>query len=87
MGFFVLRHDTAIQRERVFKSWANTADWSARMAPARAGFEAKFLRENGGDPKRAAAARRAYFLEIQRKSVEVRRARKAAHKAADGGAP
>ena len=60
-----------------YESWARTPDRSARTAPARRALEEKFLRENGGDPKRADAARKAYYLRLAQKSAKVRKARKA----------
>lgn len=54
-------------------SWANTADPSARTAPARAALEAKFLDEAGGDPARAAHLRRAYYARLALKSAQARR--------------
>jgi hypothetical protein len=54
-------------------SWANTLDRSARTAPGRAAFEAKFLEQAGGDPKRAAALRKAYFARLALKSAASRR--------------
>lgn len=57
------------------ESWANTTDRSARTAPARAALEAKFLREAGGDPVRAAHLRKAYFARLALKSAQARRRR------------
>lgn len=54
-------------------SWANTADRSARTAPARAGFDQRFLDEAGGDPVRAAHLRKAYFARLALKSAVSRR--------------
>lgn len=65
-------------------SWANTENRTARTAKPRKAFEDKFLAENGGDPKRAASARKAYFLELARKSAAAR-ARKAAGGDNDAG--
>lgn len=74
-------HDRSIvARIAAFTSWSHTEDRSARTAPARAALEEKFLREAGGDPKRAEAARRAYYLSLGRKSAQARR--KAKEKAA-----
>jgi hypothetical protein len=58
------------------KSWALTENRSARTRNARNTFEDKFLAEAGGDPKRAASARKAYFLELARKSAQARARRK-----------
>lgn len=54
-------------------SWANTEDRSARTAPARRALEEKFLREAGGDPRRAEHLRKAYFQRLALKSVQSRR--------------
>ena len=54
-------------------SWANTDNRSARTANARAGLEAKFLREAGGDPVRAESLRKAYYARLALKSVAARR--------------
>lgn len=56
-------------------SWGKTLDRSARTAPAREALEAKFLREAGGDPARAASLRSAYYKGLALKSVRARRAR------------
>ena len=74
-----LQHRIAAHR-----SWANTENRSARTAYARNKFEDKVLVENGGDALRAASARRAYFLELARKSAEARARRKRG--GADGAA-
>ena len=66
-----LQHQSA-----AYRSWANTEDWSARTSKARNTFENKFLEENDGDPKRAAAARKAYFIELTRRSVDARKRRR-----------
>lgn len=67
-------------------SWANTADRSARTAPARAALMAKF--ETLVDPDgallpaeraaRAASARRAHFARLALKSAQARQRRKGA---------
>lgn len=54
-------------------SWANTADRSARTAPARAALEQKFLDEAGGDPVRATHLRKAHFARLALKSAQARR--------------
>jgi hypothetical protein len=64
---------STVARIAAFTSWSHTEDRSARTAPARAALEEKFLREAGGDPKRAEAARRAYYLRLGRKSAQARR--------------
>jgi hypothetical protein len=68
------------QSERSFRakiavhtSWANTADPTARTAPARAALEAKFLAEAGGDPVRAGHLRRAHYARMALKSAQARR--------------
>jgi hypothetical protein len=58
-----------------YQSWGNTIDRAARTAKARAAFEAKFLTEAGGDPKRAAALRKAHFARLVVASVKARRHR------------
>lgn len=62
-------------------SWANTADRAARTANARKAAEERFLREAGGDPKRAESLRKAHYKRIQLKSIAVRAAKKAAREA------
>lgn len=72
-------------RMAVLKSWANTADPSARTAPGRAAQLAKWEREvdpDGALPeadrrRRAEYARRSYMLSLAAKSVQARAARKA----------
>lgn len=71
------------------QSWANTADPAARTAPGRAAMMAKFERQVDPDgtmdpaerERRAASARKAYFADLARKSVQVRRERAANRKA------
>lgn len=60
------------------ESWAQTKDRAARTAPARAGLEARFLREADGDPARAESIRKAYFARLALASLLARQARKAA---------
>jgi hypothetical protein len=77
---------TIAGRVGAYRSWANTADPSARTLPARSAFMERFEREV--DPenrlpevehaRRAEAARRAYFTELALKSARARRHRKAA---------
>ena len=76
--------DSLQKRAAVYKSWANTADRAARTAPARAALLSRFEREV--DPsgqmnpaeraQRAEAAKRAYFLELSRKSLIARNRRR-----------
>lgn len=54
-------------------SWANTADRSARTANARAGLDAKFLEQAGGDPIRADCLRKAHFQRLALRSAKARR--------------
>lgn len=54
-------------------SWANTVNRTERTAPARAGLEAKFLREADGDPQRAESLRKAHYQRLALKSVRARR--------------
>ena len=56
-----------------YTSWANTPDRTARTAPARAALEAKFLADADGDPQRAEALRKAYFVGLALKSARARR--------------
>lgn len=53
-------------------SWANTTDRSARTAPGRAAFDAKFLAEAGGDPVRAEHLRKAHFTRLAYNSARSR---------------
>jgi hypothetical protein len=53
-----------------FESWARTKDRSARTAPGRAKFLARF--EHYADPE---AARKAYFRRLALRSAEARRKR------------
>lgn len=54
-------------------SWANTADRTARTAPARRALEAKFLSQAEGDPLRAESLRKAYFQRMALASAKARR--------------
>lgn len=63
---------------RAHKSWANTADRTARTAPARAARERQFLEQAGGDPVRANHLRSAYFKGLALKSAASRRRRRPA---------
>jgi len=62
-------------------SWAKTDDWSARTAPARQAFLDRFDKQVDPDgtlapdarARRAAHARRAYFLGLAIKSADARR--------------
>lgn len=55
------------------ESWARTSDRTARTASARAGLEARFLREADGDPIRAEHLRKAYYKRLALKSAISRR--------------
>lgn len=76
---------SATARIAVLTSWANTADRSARTAPARNGLRARFEREarerlgpdaTGGQVTAAAdAAHRAHFTRMALASAEKRRSR------------
>ncbi|MCR6494234.1 hypothetical protein [Cellulomonas sp. P24] len=65
------------------ESWSNTADRSARTAPARAALMARFEREVDPDgtlppterARRAEHKRKAYFGRLALKSAKARRAR------------
>jgi len=56
-----------------YKSWANTEDRTARTAPGRAAFLARFA--DAPDPE---AAKRAYFAELSLKAARARSRKKAA---------
>lgn len=58
-----------------YTSWGNTENRTTRTAPARRAFEQRFIDAAGGDPKRAAALRKEYFLRLADKSVRARRRR------------
>lgn len=58
------------------KSWASTADRTARTAPARAALERRFLDRADGDPVRAEHLRSAYYKGLALKSAAVRRRRR-----------
>lgn len=64
-------------------SWANTEDRSARTAPARRALDDKFLREAGGDPRRAEHLRKAHFQRLALKSAQARRRAREATAAAE----
>lgn len=76
------RARSAWARSAAHQSWANTSDSSGRTAPARAAFDARFDRQvdpSGVLPpveraRRAASARKAYFLALAQRSAEARRA-------------
>lgn len=75
--------NTLTPQERVMRariashtSWANTADRAGRTAPARAGLDAKFLAEAGGDPVRAGHLRKAHFTRLALASAKARRRRR-----------
>ena len=54
-------------------SWAQTADRTARTAPARQALDAKFLLQADGDPVRAEHLRKAHYARLALKSVQSRR--------------
>ena len=62
--------------------WAHEPDRSAATAPARAGLEARFERQVDPDgilspeerARRAASARRAFYLNLARRSAAARKA-------------
>lgn len=68
-------------RMAAHQSWANTADPSARTARARAAFNDRFERQVDPDDelpleeraRRAAHARKSYYLSLAIKSAEARR--------------
>lgn len=78
------------RRVAAYTSWANTADPSARTAPGRTAALARFERQidpDGSMPaaeraRRAEAAKKAYFIELARKSAIARRRRKGGKAAA-----
>lgn len=59
------------------QSWANTANRTARTAPARAALEQKFLDAADGDPVRAGHLRKAHYKRLALKSAQARAAAKA----------
>jgi len=71
-------------------SWDMTSDRSARTAPARAASFARFERQvdpagvlpSNERAKRAESARKAFYREMALRAVEVRRAKRAAKRAA-----
>ena len=63
---------TTLGRLAAETSWANTLNRSARTAPARAAFEAKFLEQADGDLVRAAHLRKAYYARLAMKSAKAR---------------
>lgn len=73
-------------RANAYRSWAHTQDRAARTRPAREGFETRF--ETEVDPegtlpederaRRAAYARKAYFLELSAKAAKARARRRTA---------
>lgn len=65
-------------------SWANTTNPSARTAPARAALDAKFLKQAGGDPIRAAHLRKAHFARLALKSAQSWRKARELTELADG---
>jgi hypothetical protein len=67
-------------------SWGNTEDRTARTAPGRAAFEQRFLDEAGGDPKRAAHLRKAFYARLAMKSLEARRRKARLARKAEGAA-
>lgn len=56
-----------------YVSWGNTTDRAARMQPAHAAFNQKWLDMADGDPLRAEAYRRAHFKRLALRSVQARR--------------
>lgn len=68
-------------RMAVHRSWANTSNRTARTAPGRQAFEARFEREVDPDGllplgerrRRAEDARRAYFANLSRQAAAARR--------------
>jgi hypothetical protein len=81
---------TQIARLAAHTSWANTPDPSARSAPGRAAFLARFERQVDPDgtlppaerARRAEHARKAYFGRLALRSAQARRARRTADGAA-----
>lgn len=83
-----------IARLAAYIKWVACTDRAAATAAARAAFAASFLRRVDPEGKlppaerarRAALAKSAYYRELALKSAQVRRARAAAKKRAEGGA-
>lgn len=77
-----------------YTMWANTPDRSLRMAPARAGFEARFdrivIEKHGVLPpedhaKCVEAERKRFFAELALKSARARRKKPGIRKLPDDG--
>lgn len=74
-----------IARIAVHTSWSKTIDRTARTAPANRAFMARFEKQVDPDgllapeerAKRAESAKKAYFLQLGRKSAKARAAKKA----------
>ena len=64
------------------KSWFKTPNRNARTANARNEFENRFLALADGDPQRAESLRKAYYLELAKKSAESRKRSREAREAA-----
>ena len=62
--------------------WGKTVDWAARTEKARKALGQKFLDQADGDPKRAQALRKAFYLELAQKGAESRRRSREAKEAA-----
>jgi hypothetical protein len=84
-----------VKRRAAHISWANTPDPSARTAPARAAFDARFEREVDPDgvlppaerKRRAAHARKAFFLDLAARSARSRRKKPGKPGTRNGDAP
>lgn len=57
----------------VRRSWELTTDRAARMAPANAGREQRFLDEADGDPEIAQQIRKAYYMRLSALALRARR--------------
>lgn len=74
-------------RKAAHVSWANTADPTARTAPARSAAWTRFERQVDPDgtmepaerARRAASARKAFYTDLAYRSARARGARRAAH--------
>jgi hypothetical protein len=78
--------DSLAKQMAAHASWGRTVDRTARTANARRAADARFLALADGDPKRAESLRKQHYAAIQLKSIQSRKAKAAARKAA-GGAP
>jgi hypothetical protein len=92
-GFLVPRRRTPIseQHRSLQKSYASNVSWSKtddrseRTRKAREAYDAKLLAEAGGDPQKAKTLRKMHMQRMLLKSIEVRKAKRAAAEAEAAG--